>query len=246
MSNDQTAFMTRLRQALGREQAPLSEAELFSSRQPGELESLLARARRHRDEQLELLDLLQQTAHPLNLKVHTFTTPDEAGMALATLATESETEWGGDKQIITHDSAIVDSLKLAEKLGDSIPVQISRLEDGEDEKSGKARLRQMAIDSYMGITGADWCVCDCAAIALMTGPGHGRAVSLVPSIHVAVIALDQLLLDLPELYAQLESIDDFPCSMNFISGPSKTADIEAQLVHGAHGPREMHLFIITG
>jgi L-lactate dehydrogenase complex protein LldG len=34
--------------------------------------------------------------------------------------------------------------------------------------------------------------------------------------------------------------------MTFISGPSKTADIEATMVHGAHGPREVYIYVITG
>ena len=34
--------------------------------------------------------------------------------------------------------------------------------------------------------------------------------------------------------------------MSFISGPSKTGDIEAIMVHGAHGPKEVHLYVVTG
>jgi L-lactate dehydrogenase complex protein LldG len=42
---------------------------------------------------------------------------------------------------------------------------------------------------------------------------------------------------------QAEGLSNY---MSFISGPSKTADIEATMVHGAHGPREVHLIILTG
>jgi len=68
----------------------------------------------------------------------------------------------------------------------------------------------------------------------------------VPSVHIAVLPLDRLVAELSEIYAHLEALDPMPAAVTFISGPSKTADIEAQLVHGAHGPREMHLFVVTG
>ncbi|MGD9972421.1 MAG: LUD domain-containing protein [Desulfatirhabdiaceae bacterium] len=74
---------------------------------------------------------------------------------------------------------------------------------------------------------------------------------LVPSIHVAVIRLEQLLADLKELYALLrwdagQQAEGLTHHMVMISGPSKTADIELVMVHGAHGPREVHLVVITG
>ncbi len=73
--------------------------------------------------------------------------------------------------------------------------------------------------------------------------------SLVPAVHVAVLTLDQMLANLTELYALLEQDriahkNGLTHHMVFISGPSKTADIELTMVHGAHGPREMHLVVV--
>ena len=76
-----------------------------------------------------------------------------------------------------------------------------------------------------------------------------RSTSLVPSIHIAVIHMDQIIADLKELFALLKwdpeySSEGLTNCMTFISGPSKTADIEATMVHGAHGPREVYIFVI--
>jgi L-lactate dehydrogenase complex protein LldG len=107
------------------------------------------------------------------------------------------------------------------------------------------------IESFIGLTSADFCMADTATLVLRNRPGQPRSVALVPSIHVAVIALDQILADMKELFALLRWDERFRAEglsnyMSFISGPSKTADIEATMVHGAHGPREVHLFVITG
>jgi L-lactate dehydrogenase complex protein LldG len=72
---------------------------------------------------------------------------------------------------------------------------------------------------------------------------------LVPSIHLAVITADRIVADFKELYAALRWGDpshavDLTNCLTFISGPSKTADIEATLVHGAHGPRALVLVVI--
>jgi L-lactate dehydrogenase complex protein LldG len=84
---------------------------------------------------------------------------------------------------------------------------------------------------------------------MRTRAGQARSVSLVPAIHIAVIELNQIIADLKELYALLKwdpqaKKEGLTNCMTFISGPSKTADIEATMVHGAHGPREVHVFVI--
>ena len=86
---------------------------------------------------------------------------------------------------------------------------------------------------------------------MRTRPGQARSVSLLPLIHVAVIHRDQIIADLKELYALLKwdpehQKEGLTNCMTFISGPSKTADIEATMVHGAHGPREVYIFVISG
>jgi L-lactate dehydrogenase complex protein LldG len=103
----------------------------------------------------------------------------------------------------------------------------------------------------IGVTSADYAVAETATLAMKTRPGQPRCISLLPSIHVVVIRLDQLLADVNELYTLLkwdsnERAEGLTHSMTFITGPSKTADIEATLVHGAHGPREVVVIVLTG
>ena len=65
-----------------------------------------------------------------------------------------------------------------------------------------------------------------------------------------MIHLDQIIFDLKELYALLlwdseVQKEGLTNCMTFISGPSKTADVEATMVHGAHGPREVYVYVIA-
>jgi L-lactate dehydrogenase complex protein LldG len=151
---------------------------------------------------------------------------------------------------------LIASLNLAAALSDQdVSVYFTGVEDSqaEDDLSMDTRqkLRQQIIDSYIGVTSADFCMADTAALVMRTRPGQARSVSLLPLIHVAVIKRDQIIADLKELYALLKwdpehQKEGLTNCMTFISGPSKTADIEATMVHGAHGPREVYIFVITG
>jgi len=246
MQNKEQAFLNRVRTALGKDAQIPADPALFDTRSAGELEALLQRTERTHKERMALVEVLKQAAAPLNLNIHITATSREAGKLIAELAKDTDTEWGENKMIATHDDPVVAALELDKWLTrDAIQVQVAALQQDEEPLAGKQRIREMVEASYLGVTGADWCVVDCAAVALFTGPGHGRSVSLVPSVHVAVVPLDRVLADLPELYAKLEQRGQLPASINFISGPSKTADIEAVMVHGAHGPREMHLVVVT-
>lgn len=246
MHDNQQAFLDAVRVALGKPAVREENAEdFFTSQADDDLGGLLERPVRTHGEQLELLAILKQTAVPLNLQVHEAASLAEAADGIVAIARATDTEWGGAKRITRHDTPLLDRLDLESRL-DDIPVDVSRLEPGEDEAEGKQRLREQAEAAYIGLTGGNWCAVDCGALALLSGPGQGRATSLVPSVHIAVLTLEQLVPDLSEIYAHLKALGKLPTAVTFISGPSKTADIEATLVHGAHGPREMHVFVVTG
>jgi L-lactate dehydrogenase complex protein LldG len=103
----------------------------------------------------------------------------------------------------------------------------------------------------MGITSADYCLAETATLVMRTRPGQARSASLVPDIHIAVITTQQLIANLKELYTLLNrdtgrKSETLTRCMTFITGPSKTADIEGIMVHGAHGPRELYLYVLTG
>jgi L-lactate dehydrogenase complex protein LldG len=66
----------------------------------------------------------------------------------------------------------------------------------------------------------------------------------LPSIHIALLKREHLVADLTEAYGLLRQEPQLD-SFVFISGPSKTADIEAHMVHGAHGPREVHVVVLA-
>jgi len=85
---------------------------------------------------------------------------------------------------------------------------------------------------------------------MRTRPAEARTVSLLPTIHVAVIHKSQIIADLKTLYTILRwdpkaAATGLTNCMTFITGPSKTADIEAIMVAGVHGPREVYLYVVT-
>jgi len=204
------------------------------------------------EQRQELLHQLIEAGKPINLNVIAKKDVYAVATAIAELVQEKKSEWGHAKQVAVWKHPLIDRLKLADILApQDIAVHETAFTDTETETDGRNRIRKQIIDSFIGVTSADYCVADSATLVMKTHPGLARAVSLVPTIHIAVIEIDQIMADLKELYTLLKHNPDYNRQgitncLTFISGPSKTADIEAVMVHGAHGPRELHLFVITG
>ena len=99
----------------------------------------------------------------------------------------------------------------------------------------------------IGITGVDYAIAESGTVVLHPRSGLSRLVSLAPPTHIAVLRPGEVLESLDELFAMERNdflLGDLAGSMNLISGPSKTADIEGTTVTGIHGPLEVHLVIL--
>ena len=80
---------------------------------------------------------------------------------------------------------------------------------------------------------------------MVTASGEeSRLASLLPTIHITVLAADRILTGLDELFTVWPDPAALSSSMVLIGGPSKTADIEQILTLGVHGPRELHLVLV--
>jgi L-lactate dehydrogenase complex protein LldG len=92
-----------------------------------------------------------------------------------------------------------------------------------------------------GISQCEALIAQTGSVLVSSRSSGGRALSILPPHHVVLAFRDQLLPDLPTAFALLKSKyqSDYPSLISFITGPSRTGDIERILVLGAHGPRKL-------
>lgn len=97
-----------------------------------------------------------------------------------------------------------------------------------------------------GITECDALVAQTGGVAVTSRSTGGRALSILPPHHVVIARSEQLVADLPAAFALLQQkyAPDFPSMISFITGPSRTGDIERILVLGAHGPKKLTIFCV--
>lgn len=100
-----------------------------------------------------------------------------------------------------------------------------------------------AIDA--GVTSAEAGIADTGTLVLRPGPHEPRTLSLVPSLHVAVLRCSHLHPSLPAAMRALSPEQDMPTNLLLVTGPSKTADIQQVLAYGAHGPRELVIVLVN-
>jgi L-lactate dehydrogenase complex protein LldG len=92
-----------------------------------------------------------------------------------------------------------------------------------------------------GITECDALIAQTGSVLVTSRSAGGRALSVLPPHHVVLARRDQLIGDLSEAFALLKGkcAPDYPSFICFITGPSRTGDIERILVLGAHGPKKL-------
>lgn len=98
----------------------------------------------------------------------------------------------------------------------------------------------------VGISECDALIAQTGSVLVSSRNAGGRALSVLPPHHVVLARRQQLLADLPAAFALLKSKynSNYPSLISFITGPSRTGDIERILVLGAHGPKKLTILCI--
>ncbi len=108
----------------------------------------------------------------------------------------------------------------------------------------EAALREACTNAAFGITGADYAMAETGTLVLFSSPAEARLISLLPPVHIALVAASRLLTGIDELAAIAPNPAGLGSSMVLITGPSRSADIEMILVRGVHGPRAIHVIVL--
>jgi L-lactate dehydrogenase complex protein LldG len=97
-----------------------------------------------------------------------------------------------------------------------------------------------------GLTIADSAIADTGTLIHSDPNRMPRTLSLVPPIHICMLDVRHIYSNMQTALRSIEEIKQMPSNLIFITGPSKTSDIQQTLAYGAHGPRELILLLTEG
>jgi len=175
----------------------------------------------------EQIELFAQNSVGLKTEFYRVPSLEEAGRQLAAIAQEAKWE-----RVATHRHPLAE--KLTERL--MLPYMIT------DDGYAVSDLES----SHAAITGCDYVIAQTGTLLVSAGTAGGRALSVLPPHHVVIAREDQVV---PDLAAALDLAAEryagkWPSFLSFITGPSRTGDIERILVLGAHGPKRLTVFLL--
>ena len=102
--------------------------------------------------------------------------------------------------------------------------------------------RERAADSKVGISQLDWAMASTGSLIQDAAPVERRLASTLPSTHIAIVETNRLVPDMPAVFSQIRP--EQTNYISFITGPSRTADIERVLTIGVHGPEKLIIVFV--
>lgn len=128
--------------------------------------------------------------------------------------------------------------ELADAAAQSLGLPLLLTSDGYD----KHELEKCEV----GISECDALVAQTGTVMVTSRTAGGRALSCLPPHHVVIARREKLVADLPAAFALAKQkyAGNYPSMISFITGPSRTGDIERILVLGAHGPKKLTIFCL--
>jgi L-lactate dehydrogenase complex protein LldG len=178
----------------------------------------------------ERLAILVENLGKLRAVVHRV--PDEAAAIDCVAAVARERDW---RRVAWHGHALVEPLLAG------VPCATYRV----DPAAGRCDKNELeACDA--GITACEAVVAQTGSILVSSATCGGRGLSILPHVHVVIATVDQVVPTLGDALhlAKERYAGRLPSMLSFITGPSRTGDIERILVLGAHGPKELVVILV--
>jgi len=117
-----------------------------------------------------------------------------------------------------------------------------------DSASPHAEMVSRLANCSAGITGVDYAIAETGTLVLSSDGGNSLLVSLLPPVHIAIVRVQQISGGLDEVISKLSverlGRNEPTRSVSFITGPSRTSDVELTLSIGVHGPKELHVILV--
>lgn len=190
---------------------------------------------------IDLLDSLEKELRALQAKTYRADSPEALGEIIETLLSSIP-----GQKVGLEDRALIRALDLEKKL----EKEGRCLWDfsSHNRREALSRNHWEALEAVdVGIGGADYALADTGTLVLFSKNAAGRWISLAPKIHIALLTMEKILPSLDHLMNHLALEKDLSAlgsAVICITGPSRTADIELNLVLGAHGPKELHVITL--
>ncbi len=220
MEDNQPTVLDKVRRALGRSR-PLEHAPT-----PPVIDESIARLVHGG---ADLSDVFVRQAAAMKMKAGR-ASREKVGEQLIAFLRESNI-----KKIAVASSPLLEELNVLQTL---------RQEGFEAASWSELSLDQIYDDIDCGITDVTYAVAETGSLAIEPAAANGRALSLVPLVHVAIVEPKVILPDLLDLMAKLAEPERDRSNIIMITGPSKTADIEMNVVTGVHGPNVVKVVVL--
>jgi L-lactate dehydrogenase complex protein LldG len=109
----------------------------------------------------------------------------------------------------------------------------------------QAEARAARDEDLVGITGCFCAIAETGTLMTCSAPDSPPSTSLLPETHIAIVPVSRIVAGMEDGWALARAeLGELPRAVNFISGPSRTGDIEQTIVLGAHGPYRVHLILV--
>jgi L-lactate dehydrogenase complex protein LldG len=178
---------------------------------------------------VDLVERFVEVAEQMAAEIHTDPVDDVITEVIERYDLENYISWDADR---------IDGL-------DRLPDRLYRITT-ETPRGPEGRTEHNAgyMDCQLGITGAEAAFAETGTIVVRSGPGQPRMASLVPLVHVAVLRRERIFRSASHWAADPSARMGDGSNVVFITGPSKTADIESIVTLGVHGPKHLHIALV--